>query len=80
MGKASHFQPPLFGPWLAWELLPEPVREQAIDVLAVICLEITEVSRIGQKTADDRSTAESTRPRFQKSSQMEPESDDAHPH
>jgi len=80
MSKATHVQRPLFGPWLAWELLPDPVREQATDVLAAICLEITEVSRIGEQTADDRSTIEGTRPRCHKSSRMESGSDDARPH
>jgi hypothetical protein len=68
MGKANRFQQPLFGPWLAWEMLPDPVREQVIDVLAAICLEITEVSQSGQQTVDDRSIAEGTRARIQKSS------------
>ena len=33
MSKATHVQRPLFGPWLAWEQLPDSVREQALDVL-----------------------------------------------
>jgi hypothetical protein len=80
MSKVTHVQRPLFGPLLAWELLPGPIREQAIDVLAAICLEIAEVSRTGQSTADDLSTVEGTRSRFQKSCRMESESDDAQPH
>jgi hypothetical protein len=80
MSKATHVQRPLFGPWLAWERLPDPVREKATDVLAAICLEIADVCQIDQQTADDLSTAEGIRPRFQKASPMESESDDAHPH
>jgi hypothetical protein len=33
MSKTTHVQRPLFGPWLAWEQLPDSVREQALDVL-----------------------------------------------
>ena len=79
MSKAIHFRRPLFGPWLAWKQLPDPVREQALDVLTAICLEITDVPRIGEQTTHDSSTAEGTQPRSQRSSQMELESDDAHP-
>jgi hypothetical protein len=45
MSKATHVQRPLFGPWLAWEQLPDSVREQALDVLTAVYLEITDVSR-----------------------------------
>jgi hypothetical protein len=71
MSKATHVQRPLFGPWLAWEQLPDSVREQALDVLTAIYLEITDVSRIGEQTTHDSSTADGTRPRFQRSSQKE---------
>jgi hypothetical protein len=80
MSKVTHVQQPLFSPWLVWELLPDPVREQAIDVLAAICLEIAEVSRTAQQTVDDLSTTEGTRPQSQISCRMESESDDAPPH
>jgi hypothetical protein len=69
MSKATHVQRPLFDPWLAWKQLPDSVREQALDVLTAICLEIADVSRIGEQTTHDASTAEGTRPRSQKSSQ-----------
>jgi len=69
MRKATHVQRPLFDPWLAWKQLPDSVREQALDVLTAICLEITDVPRIGEQTTHDSSTAESTRPRSQRSSQ-----------
>ena len=61
MSKATHVQRPLFDPWLAWEQLPDSAREQALDLLTAICLEITDVSRIGEQTAHDSSTAEATR-------------------
>jgi hypothetical protein len=54
MSKATHVQRPLFGPWLAWEQLPDSVREQALDVLTAIYLEITDVSRIDEQTTHDR--------------------------
>jgi hypothetical protein len=69
MSKATHVQRPLFGPWLAWEQLPDSVREQALDVLTAIFLEITNVSRIDEQTIHDLSAAEDTRPRSQRSSQ-----------
>jgi hypothetical protein len=68
MSKATHVQRPLFGPWLAWEQLPDSVREQALDVLTAVYLEITDVSRTGEQTSHDSSTAEGTRPRSQRSS------------
>ena len=69
MSKATRVQRPLFGPWLAWEQLPDSVREQALDVLTAIYLEITDVSRIDEQTTHDLSAAEDTRPRSQRSSQ-----------
>jgi hypothetical protein len=69
MSKTTHLQRPLFGPWLAWEQLPDSVREQALEVLTAIYLEITDVSRIDEQTTDDLSAAEDTRPRSQRSPQ-----------
>ena len=69
MSKTTHVQRPLFGPWLAWEQLPDSVREQALDVLTAIYLEITDVSRIDEQTTHDSSAAEDTRPRSQRSPQ-----------
>jgi hypothetical protein len=69
MSKATYVQQPLFGPWLAWQQLPDSVREQVLDVLTAIYLEITDVSRIGEQTTHDSSGAEGTRPRSQRSPQ-----------
>jgi hypothetical protein len=69
MSKTNPIQRPLFGPWLAWEQLPDSVREQALDVLTAIYLEITDVSRTGEQTTHDSSTVEGTRPQSQRSSQ-----------
>jgi hypothetical protein len=71
MSKTTHVQRPLFGPWLAWEQFPDSVREQALDVLTAIYLEITDVSQIGEQTTHDSSTAQGTRPRSQRSSRRE---------
>ena len=71
MSKATRDQRPLFGPWLAWEQLPDSVREQALDILTAIYLEITDVFPIGEQTTHDSSTAEATRPRSRRSSQKE---------
>jgi hypothetical protein len=71
MSKATRVQRSLFEPWLAWDQIPDSVREQALDVLTAIYLEITDVSRIDDQTAHDSSTAEATRPRSQRSSQKE---------
>ncbi len=68
MSKTNPLQRTLFGPWLAWEQLPDSVREQALDVLTAIYLEITDVSRTGEQTSHDSSTAEGTRPQSQRSS------------
>ena len=69
MSKIADVQLKLFGPWLAWEQLPDSVREQALDVFTAICLEITDASQTGEQTTHDSSTAEDTRPRSQRSSQ-----------
>ena len=45
MSKVVHIQRPLFDPWLDWKELPDSVREQALDVLTALYLEITDVSR-----------------------------------
>jgi hypothetical protein len=69
MSKTTHVQRPLFDPWLTWEQLPDSVREQALEVLTALYLEITDVPRIGDQATHDSSTAERTRPRSQRSSQ-----------
>jgi hypothetical protein len=71
MSKATHVQQSLFEPWLAWDQLPDSIREQALDVLTAIYLEITDVSRIDDQTTHDSSTAEATRPQSERSSQKE---------
>ncbi len=69
MSKTTHLQRPLFGPWLAWEQLPDSVREQALDVLTAIYLEITDVSRIDEQTTHDLLADDDTGHRSQRSPQ-----------
>ena len=45
MAPAAADQRPLFDAWLPWDDLPEPVRQQALDVLAALFLETIEHSR-----------------------------------
>jgi hypothetical protein len=71
MSKATRVQRSLFEPWLTWDHLPDSVREQALDILTALYLEITDVSRIDDQTTHDSSTAEATRPRSKRSSQKE---------
>jgi hypothetical protein len=49
MRKPVHDQRPLFHPYLAWEQLPDPVRQQALDLLAALCLEVTDLARLGEQ-------------------------------
>jgi hypothetical protein len=62
MSKETHIQRSLFNPWLAWEQLPEPVREQALDVLTALYLQIADVALIGEQTAHDSCAAQSAQP------------------
>lgn len=45
-------QQPLFHPWLAWQELPEATRQDAMDVLTALYLEIVEQSH-GRLQSDD---------------------------
>jgi hypothetical protein len=54
MSKVVHIQRPLFEPWLAWKQLPDPVREQALDVLTALCLEIIDVPQLGEQASHHR--------------------------
>ena len=54
MSKVVHIQRPLFAPWLAWTQLPDPVREQALDVLTALCLEIIDVPQLGEQASHHR--------------------------
>lgn len=60
MRKIAHTQRPLFDPWLAWSELPDAVREEALDVLTALCLEVVDVSKIGERSGQNPSDAETT--------------------
>ena len=62
MRKAVHDQRPLFHPYLAWEQLPDSVRQQALDLLATLCLEITDLARLCEQDSHRSSDRESDRP------------------
>jgi hypothetical protein len=65
MRKSAHDQRPLFGPWLAWEQLPDSVRLQALEVLITLYLETTDPHRIGEQTIHNSSVVENTSSRSQ---------------
>ena len=75
MSKVVHLQRSLFDPWLAWKQLPDPVREQALDVLIALALEIVDVPQLGEPNSPHPSGAESTRSRSQILPSMESETD-----
>jgi hypothetical protein len=49
MSKVVDIQRPLFEPWLAWKQFPDPIREQALNVLTALCLEIIDVPQLGEQ-------------------------------
>ena len=53
MRKAAQVQPPLFRPGLTWDQLPDSVREQALEVLTSLYLEIVGAPRtVGPPTQE----------------------------
>jgi hypothetical protein len=53
MSKAPEVQRPLFPPGLTWDQLPDSVREQALEVLTSLYLEIVEAPRtVGPPTRE----------------------------
>jgi hypothetical protein len=53
MSKAVQIQRPLFPPGLTWDQLPDSVREQSLDVLILLYLEIVEAPRtVGPPTQE----------------------------
>lgn len=47
-------QRPLLAPWLAWQELPEATRQEALDLLTALYLEIVNLSP-GEPETDDSS-------------------------
>ena len=62
MRKAVHDQRPLFHPYLAWEQLPDSVRQQALDLLAALCLEISDLARLREHDIHSSSGIDSNGP------------------
>ena len=52
MARVATDQRSLFNGWLAWEDFPEPVRQQALDLLAALYLESIEISPQEPKSDD----------------------------
>jgi hypothetical protein len=53
MSKAAQVQRPLFRPWLTWDQFPDSVREQVLDVLMSLSLEIVDTPRtVGPPTQE----------------------------
>ena len=53
MRKAAQVQRPLFRPRITWDQLPDSVREQALEVLTSLYLEIVEAPRtVGPPTQE----------------------------
>ena len=55
---------------LTWDQLPDSVREQALEVLTSLYLEIADAPRTVEPPTQESSTAEGTRPQSQRSSQQ----------
>ena len=56
MKRSTHDQRPLWEPWLAWQELPEVVRQHALDVLTALYLETVDSPPLEAET-DDSSPA-----------------------
>jgi len=80
MSKAAHLQRPLFEPWLAWKQLPDPVREQALDVLTALYLEIIDVPGLGEQTSHNPQAPRALDLDPSALPSMESETDEAPPH
>ena len=52
MTGSTHDQRPLFDPWLAWQELPEVVRQQALEVLTALALETVDTPPLETETDD----------------------------
>jgi hypothetical protein len=52
MNRPALDQQPLFDAWSPWEQLPQPVRQQALDVLATLYLETLDLSRMEPNSKD----------------------------
>ncbi len=80
MSKLVHIRRPLFGPWLDWKQLPDPVREQALDVLTALYLEIIDVPGLGEQTSHVPEAPTALDLDHSALPSMESETDEAPPH
>jgi hypothetical protein len=69
MSKAALNQQPLFDPWLDWNQLPDSIREQALDVLTALYLEIVDGPRISEQISQSPSGTASTQSQSECSAQ-----------
>jgi hypothetical protein len=58
--SATHKQRSLFGPGMAWEQLPDSVRQQAIEVLTLLYLEAANFRQIGDHKDENSSIVDTT--------------------
>jgi hypothetical protein len=80
MSKVARIQQPLFDPWLDWNQLPDAIRQQTLDVLTTLYLEITDVPRLYEQPRHNPAGAESTDLDPSALPSMESEADGAPPH
>ena len=52
MKCSTHDQRPLLDPWLAWQELPEVVRQHALDVLTALYLDVVDSPHSEPETSD----------------------------
>ena len=52
MNRPPHDQRPLLVPWFAWQELPDAVRQQALDLLTALSLEIVDPPDLEPETHD----------------------------
>jgi len=54
MPRPTHDQRPLLEPWLAWQQLPDDVRQRVLDVLTAFYLEtVHSESKTDDSSSDD---------------------------
>ena len=80
MSKLVHIPRALFGPWLDWKQLPDPVPEQALDVLTALDLEIIDVPGLREQTSHNPQAPRALDLDPSALPSMESETDEAPPH
>ncbi len=80
MSKVVHIQRPLFGPWMDWKQLPDPISEQALDVLTALYLEIIDIPRLDEQASHNPQAPRALDLDPNALTSMESETDDASSH